>query len=202
MRGSSEAIGVLEDHLRRRAARAFSAVRGRGRRCDVPPTTMSPVKGTSPASALAMVDLPQPHLADQRQGLAGADGEADTSRRHGRGGWRGRRSRRACRSRPSGRSTSTTLPASTRRSCAGRLRPCRRRGAARRRAGPACSPALGAAKSGPTAPLLDHRGPVCMTMTRSAISATTPMSWVMRMIAGAELALAGRAAVPAPAPAR
>ena len=28
-----------------------------------------------------------------------------------------------------------------------------------------------------------------MTMTRSAISATTPMSWVIRMIAGAELAL-------------
>ena len=57
-----------------------------------------------------------------------------------------------------------------------------RRGAARRRAAPACSPRAARERSGPTGPV-STCCPACMTITRSAISATTPMSWVMRMSA-------------------
>ena len=51
--------GVLEDHLDV-AAHALQPVPVEAGDVDVPPSRMSPLNGTRPASALAVVDLPQP----------------------------------------------------------------------------------------------------------------------------------------------
>ena len=59
----------------------------------------------------------------------------------------------------------------------------RREAAARRRAAPACRRAAGWLQHLARRALSRPRGPCCITATRSAISATTPKSWVMNRTA-------------------
>ena len=74
-------LRLLEDHRRSRRPRSVAhRAFGQRRRCPSPASTIRPptcrtAAGSSRITASAVSDLPQPHLADQRQHLAGRDGE-------------------------------------------------------------------------------------------------------------------------------
>ena len=70
----------------------------------------------------------------------------------------------------------------SRRACVARACRARSRASAPRRAGPACRDAAGERNSSATGASSTLR-PAYITITRSAISATTPRSWVISMIA-------------------
>ena len=74
--GVERGVGVLEDHLHVAQHRAHRR-RREGRGSAVPSPGCRLPTGARLSSARPVVDLPQPELADERERLARADGEAD-----------------------------------------------------------------------------------------------------------------------------